>query len=232
MFERVLYELAGAEDARRFSPYCWRIRMALHHKGLPFNTTAWRVTEKDRIAFSRQGKVPVLIDGDHVISDSWTIAQYLEQTYSERPTLFGDMASKALAHFVTRWVDAFLMPSIFPMIVADIHAHLHPKDQDYFREGREQMLGATLETVAADRDQHLTSFRQRLSPLRTTLQQQPFLSGEHPLWSDYAVFSAFQWSRCISPFPLIEADDPVYQWRERMLDLFNGKARNCLGYTY
>ena len=37
-----LYDLAGAEDDRRFSPYCWRIRMALKHKGLEFETLAWR----------------------------------------------------------------------------------------------------------------------------------------------------------------------------------------------
>jgi hypothetical protein len=30
-----LYDLAGAETDRRFSPYCWRARMALVHKGLP-----------------------------------------------------------------------------------------------------------------------------------------------------------------------------------------------------
>ena len=29
-----LYELAGADENRRFSPYCWRARMALAHKGL------------------------------------------------------------------------------------------------------------------------------------------------------------------------------------------------------
>jgi hypothetical protein len=29
-----LYDLAAAEPERRFSPYCWRIKMALAHKGL------------------------------------------------------------------------------------------------------------------------------------------------------------------------------------------------------
>ena len=33
-----LYDLAGAEAERRFSPYCWRIKLALMHKGLPFDT--------------------------------------------------------------------------------------------------------------------------------------------------------------------------------------------------
>ena len=58
-----LYDLAGAEPDRRFSPYCWRTRMALAHKGLEVETIPWRFTEKDAIAFSGQGRVPVLIDG-------------------------------------------------------------------------------------------------------------------------------------------------------------------------
>ena len=61
-----LYDLAGAESERRFSPYCWRIKLALMHKGLPFDTIPWRFTEKNAIAFSGQGCVPVLIDGDQV----------------------------------------------------------------------------------------------------------------------------------------------------------------------
>src|SRR6266446_7829836 len=56
-----LYDLAGAETDRRFSPYCWRARMALAHKGLEVETIPWRFAEKDAIAFSGQGRVPVLI---------------------------------------------------------------------------------------------------------------------------------------------------------------------------
>ncbi|WP_375505338.1 glutathione S-transferase N-terminal domain-containing protein [uncultured Nostoc sp.] len=56
-----LYDLAGAEDDRRFSPNCWRVRLALLHKGLPFETVPWRFTEKETIAFSGQGKVPVIV---------------------------------------------------------------------------------------------------------------------------------------------------------------------------
>jgi glutathione S-transferase-like protein len=33
-----LYDLAGADPNRRFSPYCWRIRLALAHKRLPVET--------------------------------------------------------------------------------------------------------------------------------------------------------------------------------------------------
>lgn len=47
-----MYELAGATDDRCYSPYCWRIRMALAHKNVAVETIPWRFTEKERIAFS------------------------------------------------------------------------------------------------------------------------------------------------------------------------------------
>ena len=59
-----LYDLAGAEPDRRFSPYCWRIRMALAHKGLAVETIPWRFTDKAEIVASGQKFVPVLVDGD------------------------------------------------------------------------------------------------------------------------------------------------------------------------
>jgi glutathione S-transferase len=42
-----LYDLAGAEADRRFTPLCWRARMALAHKGLAVETVPWRFTETD-----------------------------------------------------------------------------------------------------------------------------------------------------------------------------------------
>ena len=83
-----LYDLTGAQPERRFSPYCWRTKLALAHKGLAFDTISWRFTDKDAIAFSGQGRVPVLVDGDRVVFDSWTIATYLEDAYPDRPSRF------------------------------------------------------------------------------------------------------------------------------------------------
>ncbi len=40
-----LYELAGADENRKFSPYCWRALMALAHKGLEVESQPWHFTE-------------------------------------------------------------------------------------------------------------------------------------------------------------------------------------------
>ena len=112
-----LFDLAGAEDDRRFSPNCWRIKMALQHKGLVAETVPWRFVEKDAIAFSGQKSVPVLVDGDKTISDSWVIAEYLEATYPDAPSLFGGPAGQGLALFVKFWCEQTLHRVILRIIL-------------------------------------------------------------------------------------------------------------------
>ena len=225
-----MYDLAGAEADRRFSPYCWRVKLAAAHKGLAIETIPWRFTEKDVIAFSGQGLVPVLLDGEREIHDSWTIAGYLEEKYPDRPSLFGGAAGKALALFHASWANGFLHPVMMKFVVLDIWKHVDPKDKAYFRESREKRLGKTLEAAVANRDNEIAGFRESLLPLRLTLRGQPFLGGAQPLYADYAIFGAFQWCRCISDYPLLASDDPIYAWRGRMLDLYDGLARQAKGY--
>jgi glutathione S-transferase len=224
-----LYDLAGEDVDRRFSPYCWRTRMALAHKGLAVETVPWRFTEKDAIAFTGQGRVPVIVDGERAVNDSWAIAQYLEDTYPDRAPLFPD--GRNVARFVNSWADTIQLPGLIRLVVADIHAHLHPKDRDYFRETREKRLGVALEEAQADRTARVSDFRRSLEPLRVTVAAQPYLSGEEPAYPDYIVFGAFQWARSVSDFRLLEPDDPVAAWRGRMLDLFDGLARKAKGYA-
>jgi glutathione S-transferase len=226
-----MYDLAGAEADRRFSPYCWRTKLALAHKGLTAETIPWCFTDKDAIAFSGQGLVPVLLDDAREIHDSWAIADYLEQYYPDRPSLFGGASGKALSFFHTSWANGFLQPSMMKFVVLDIWKHVAEKDKEYFRTSREQRLGKTLEEAVADRDSALKGFRDSLLPLRLVLKAQPFLGGDQPLFADYAVFGGFQWCRCISDYKLLAEDDPVHAWRQRILDLYDGLAGKAKGYA-
>ena len=225
-----LYDLAGAEEDRRFSPNCWRTRMALAHKALAVEAVPWRFVEKDAIAASGQGAVPVIVDAGTTVFDSWTIANYLEDRYPDRPSLFGGGGGRALARFVNNWTNTVVYPGLFRMIVKDIWDHVDAKDRDYFRQSREQRLGATLEQTVADRDAKVVAFRTSLQPLRTTLEAQPFLGGAAPNYADYSVFGGFQWARCISPFKILDDGDPVAAWRQRLLDAFDGLAGKSKGY--
>src|SRR3954465_15698685 len=95
-----MYDLCGAEADRRFSPFCWRSKMALAHKGLEVETVPWRFIEKDKLPAPNQGRVPVIRDGERVVHDSSAIADYLEEHYADRPALFGGEVGRGLARFV------------------------------------------------------------------------------------------------------------------------------------
>jgi glutathione S-transferase len=225
----ILYDLAAADPERRFSPYCWRVRLAIEHKGLQVETIPWRFTDKPLIAFSGQGRVPVLVNSETTVAGSWKIANHLEQEYPERPSLFGGASGEALARFIEGWSDTVLMPAMMPLIITDIFAHLHEKDREYFRSSREQRLGMTLEQVGAHRENRVDDFRRILGPLRATLKTQQFLGGDAPNYGDYIPFGAFMWARSVSPFKMLENDNPVSMWRSRVLERFD-VARNAPGY--
>jgi hypothetical protein len=57
-----------------------------------------------------------------------------------------------------------LIGGILRLVVIDIFAHLDQKDRAYFRETREQRLGAKLETISADRETNVLAFRKTLEP--------------------------------------------------------------------
>jgi len=224
-----LYELVGTDPSRPFSPYCWRTRMALAHKGLSAETIPWCFTEKSAIAPHGSEKVPVLLDGESAVVDSWTIANYLEDAYPDRPSLFGGEGGRAMARMLNWWGDG-VIGGMFPLIIADIPLNLKPEDAAYFRKSREARFGKTLEEIMASRDKAVEGFRKSLDPLRLTLRTQPFLGGSAANYADYIVFGAFQWARVVSPFKLLMEDDPVYAWRGRLLDAFDGLARKSPSY--
>jgi glutathione S-transferase len=225
-----MYDLAGTQAERRFSPFCWRTRMALAHKGLEVETVPWRFTEKHKLPAPNDGRVPVIVDDGTVVHDSSAIADYLEERYVDRPSLFPGEAARGLSKFVQNWTETVLQVGLVRLVVLDIWKHIGPEDQAYFRSSREARFGATLEDVVKDREARLPAFRASLDPLRRTVERQPFLCGAAPAYADYIVFGAFQWARGISDFELIAADDPIYAWRGRMLDLYGGLGRKALGY--
>lgn len=225
-----LYDLAAANEDVRFSPYCWRTKMALKHKGLEFETVPWRFTDKRMIAFANSLTVPVIQDGGAAIADSWRIALYLEEAYPQRPALFEGGQARALSEFFGHWVFRGPQAALFPVIVLDAYERLADQDRAYFRASREKRFGTTLEEFAGDPAEKLANFRATLEPVRPLLEQHAFVGGHGPGYCDYILFGTFQSARSVSPTRLLEPDDPVYAWRERMLDLFDGYARKAKGY--
>ena len=223
-----LYDLTFDKDLRP-SPYCWRAKLALKHKGLAWRDEPMGFNEKHKIAFAQSQTVPVIHDGTAVVKDSWAIALHLDQAYPDKP-LFPNDPAKAYARFVNGWADTVVNPTIFPMVVADMVETVRPQDRDYVVESRRTRIG-TSEFAAfqkSAREKGLTAFRATLEPARRVLREQAFLSGDAPAYPDYILFGTFLWPRTLSSrLELLDKDDVVHAWRERMLDLFDGMGRKA-----
>lgn len=224
---RTLYDLAGKDPAMRFSPFCWRAKMALRHKGLDFETVAWRFTEKETIARTGQGRVPVLVDNERWVHDSWQIALYLDEVYPNRPALMRGTAERAMARFVSSWCDQTLHPIIRSMFLLVIFNTAADKDRAYFRESREKLFGGTLEELAMERSAGLKALTQALQPAEATLNISRWLAGDEPSYADYCLFGSLQWGHVLCPEPIVSPDNAVGRWFARMLDLFDGYGRQA-----
>lgn len=223
-----LYELAGADPACVFSPYVWRTRLCLRHKGLEFTSKPWRFTEKDVLAPTGQGRVPAIIDhahGDKWVHDSWSIALYLDEAYPDRPALMKTAAERASGRLAAVWAETVVGPAAFPLIIGNLFAHLHPKDQPYFRESREQRFGKTLEQLTVAPAVGVEAVARTLAPAEAALAIAPFLSGDKPGFADYALAGTLIWIWIVSPVPPLDPNTAVGRWFETMLDLFGGEAR-------
>jgi glutathione S-transferase len=85
----IFHERVGLEG-RRISPFSWRIRYALAHKGLDPEVIPTRFADVARIrGLSGQDFVPIIEHDGQVVHDSWAIACHLEDRFPGRPSLFG-----------------------------------------------------------------------------------------------------------------------------------------------
>jgi glutathione S-transferase len=76
------------------SPYAWWVMLAMEFKGVSYNSRRLDPGKREHktaefIALNPRGKIPVLTDGDFVLSESIAILAYLEQKHPE-PPLFGE----------------------------------------------------------------------------------------------------------------------------------------------
>lgn len=227
-----LYEVAGADIEFRPSPYCWRSRMALAHKGLAFEPVPWRAVEKDRIARSGGGTVPVLVDGDLWLRESWDIAVYLDKTYPDRSALFAGDGDRTKARFIDKWVTDIVHPVIARAVLLDQFPFLADKDKAYYRERTVRKFGKTLEQLVHDPDGALVELTGILDPLQSVLALSDFLGGDSPTYGDYIVFGAFQWARVASGRRLVEPDSAIDRWFGRLLGAFDGFAAAQPGHEH
>lgn len=217
-----LYELCGANDELVFSPHCWKIRMALAHKGLEFESIPVPFIKVATVEDGEGRTVPVLRDGDKVIQDSYQIALYLDEKFPDRPSLFNGDGGKALTQFVMNWSQTQVHPVVYRLIIMQIYSNIAPIDQEHFRTTREARFNMSLEAFSATQGASSTDLQNAMVPLESMLASQPYIGGQAPLFADYVVFGAIQWCRVFKGQSLMKKDSNAAAWFERVAALHDG----------
>ena len=227
----ILYEL-DAINEQYFSPYSWRILMSLNHKNLYKDVKRVQVKFSDKSLISHKGfnTVPVLEDGNNWTGESLKIAKYLEKAYPNQPSLFGGSENMNLTSIINQMLDTKIIGILARIIVGDVYKVLQPDDKIYFRKTREKILNKTIEEIELDSNKYIPVLQKELNPFRKVIRNNIFFTGPKPMYCDYILFGFFMWARNTSPKQLLEKDDVLWHWRERMLNLFDGFAKKSNGY--
>ena len=199
--------------------------MALHHKGLDFETVPTPFTKVATMEGGDGRRIPVLRDGDTVVEESYEIALYLDREYPDAPGLFN--GNEELTKFVIQWSQGTVHPEIAKVGILDVHAALAPADQDHFRTTREALFKTTLEAFSEKFPKDNKGLNRALAPLEARLAEAPFLGGDTPIFADYVVFGPLQWLRTTDRQGIAPDTPLVSAWFERLLDMYGGDARNA-----
>jgi glutathione S-transferase len=89
-----------------FSTNVERVALALAHKGLDVESVWIDPADRSEVMrLSGQELVPVLVDGDRVVSDSTAILEHLEERFPERPLYPADPARRTELRLFVDWFN-------------------------------------------------------------------------------------------------------------------------------
>jgi glutathione S-transferase len=191
-----------------FSPFARKVRMVLHHKGLPFRSVdGLALADLPTLrTLSCRAEVPVLVDGDVTVVDSADIVAYLDDLHPSPPILPASAALRAKARRWQRTADRSLDAILHDMSLWAWPTH-HRSDEP---------PPGLLE--AGQRDLWVL-----LGDLERDLGAGAYICGDQPSIADFAVFPHVPSLRFVGIAVTAERLPHVFAWQRRMRDLPAGQ---------
>lgn len=212
------YELAAENTDIRFSPFVWRTRMALLHKGVDFNSHPWQFRERET---SKHKIVPSIYDGDKMVSDSWEIAKYLDEAYPDKPALMKGAEGQAHAQLVSNICNAMLFGTAVSMAIYPVSKIIDAESASYFIESREGKFGKKLSEINNDdQDAAKAALAKGLGVFEATLGTSDYLGGDAPTYADYTLYGVLKWIDVVAYRP-VDKDSNVGKWFDRIDNLYD-----------
>lgn len=215
------YELAAENTDIKFSPFVWRTRMALLHKGVDFKSIAWQFKDRDT---KEHKTVPAIYDNGKMVSDSWEIAKYLDAQYPDKPMLMKDAEAQAHAQLVSNICNAMIFGTAVSMAIYPVSQIIDDESAAYFIETREGKFGKKLVDINNDdKDAAKAALAKGLSVFETTLATSDYLGGDAPTYADYTLFGVLKWIDVVAYRPVDESTN-VGKWFDRISAMYDGDA--------
>lgn len=157
------------------SPFSWKVWLALEHKQLPYDLRVLSADAGDLraaqfLALNPRGKVPVIVDEGHVLSESSAIVEYLEDRYqvSGQPLWPSDPCARALGRRLAVEGDSFIYPSVRKLVAELLMRKTGEPDAAMIDEARRSL------------EVELQGFARKITG--------PYLMGPEPSIADFAIY--------------------------------------------
>ncbi|THV03862.1 hypothetical protein K435DRAFT_851463 [Dendrothele bispora CBS 962.96] len=196
--------------------FTWRSMYSLNYKGVPYKTVWLEYSEIEptlrKFGINPTGTKP---DGSPLytlpaiydpstktgVAESFAIAEYLDKTYPDKPTLV-PTGTGPLINVFTEYITSKISATFFPFAVPMSHATLNAVSQPYFRRTREAAFGKTMEDMLPQGEAKVKEwekFKQGLGDIDRVLRtgKGPFVLGEKPSFADCNLASIFVWIKVL-----------------------------------
>ncbi|GAA5946490.1 hypothetical protein JCM3765_000265 [Sporobolomyces pararoseus] len=250
----IFYDLVPAPDSKLFySPNTMKTRLSLAHKGVPFETKAVTYSDtrtwlKEKTGFERVFCPMIELPDGKFIMDSWKIAEWLDETYPDAPSLFQpdtkapiDVASPSLTlakNFAWIFSEGFGSSdsqwSTFIELAAEpLRQLMEPEVAEYFSSDAKNGKGAWAAMLAKNQNDLLEHAKSSLLPLDSTLSRTEYLTGNNPGYVDYIAYGRYIMMRSVVPQlakDVWENDSVprVKEWLRRLENKFAAQLKEVL----
>lgn len=209
------------------SPFSEKVRLMLGYKNIPWKSVVIPMISPKPDLLALTGgyrKTPVLQIGADIYCDTALIADVLEHI-EPMPALYPE-PSKGMARTLAQWADTTLFwtsmaYNLQPKGVAQLFEHAPPESAQAFAQDRKAMSGGMSRQRPQDAASAYRSYLRRLSDM---LDDRPFLLGDVPCITDFAMYHPLWFTRVRTSVlaGLLDATPAVPEWMDRMAAIGHG----------
>jgi microsomal prostaglandin-E synthase 2 len=199
-------------------PFCWKVKALLHFCKIPYTVVEVNPMNSQELAPLGLKKVPVLADGEKIITESSVIMDYVNEHYAH-------LASNDSVAEWRAWVDASLVHFLPPIIHKNFSTSwqtfgqvLKPSGYGAIKRTLVRFAGAmamSRVSIKKARERGITDAPQGLTEavqhwVNAGLAGQAFHGGATPDLADLSVFGVFRSTDGLAAVALARAASPAF----------------------